>query len=117
MKDSKQNHSLKKDEILRSPKAIQRLFAEGDSLFSFPYKLMISRLEDIECKKSLLVSFSVPKRNHKKAATRNLLKRRMKECYRKNKPDLPPQDSGGYALMYILVDKSVSDYELSLIHI
>lgn len=35
----------------------------------------------------------------------------MKECYRKNKPNLSP-DGHGYALMYILVDKSVTDYKI-----
>jgi len=97
--------------MLKSPKAIQNLFEQGESIFSFPYKLMISRLDDHASRSGALVSFSVPKRNHKKAVTRNLLKRRMKECYRQNKPVLS-QDNARYALMYILVDKSVSDYEI-----
>jgi len=97
--------------MLKSPKAIQNLFEQGESIFSFPYKLMISHLDDNKSCSGALVSFSVPKRNHRKAVTRNLLKRRMKECYRQNKPDLS-QSGQRYALMYILVDKSVSDYEV-----
>jgi len=111
VKDRPKRYTLKKSEMLKSPKAIQNLFEQGESIFSFPYKLMISRLDDHASRSGALVSFSVPKRNHKKAVTRNLLKRRMKECYRQNKPVLS-QDNARYALMYILVDKSVSDYEI-----
>lgn len=61
-----------------------------------------------------LFSVSVPKRIHKKAVSRNLLKRRIREAYRKNKPASKSieQDFRRYALMYILVDKTITNSEV-----
>ncbi len=114
MTDPVTSHSLKKNERLKSRSTIQKLFSEGASIFVFPIKVIYTVIGDVEQNSDFLVGVTVPKRTHKKAHTRNLLKRRMREAYRKNKPAHPEQvDSPQrYALMYILVDQQISDYTL-----
>lgn len=75
--------SLPKSERLHSLTALRRLFNEGRSGFIYPFRYTVyvegSTLPSVE------VLFSVPKRNHKRANKRNLLRRRTKEVYRLNK--------------------------------
>lgn len=75
--------SLPKSERLHSLTALRRLFNEGRSGFIYPFRYTVyvegSTLPSVE------VLFSVPKRNHKRANKRNLLRRRTKEAYRLNK--------------------------------
>lgn len=75
--------SLPKSERLHSLTALRRLFNEGRSGFIYPFRYTVY----IECSTlpSVEVLFSVPKRNHKRANKRNLLRRRTKEAYRLNK--------------------------------
>jgi len=91
------------------------LFSNGTSLFSFPIKLIYLPIkEDAGSDVSFSFAVTVPKRLHKKAYTRNLLKRRIREAYRQNKINSEGQIIGHtrYALMYLLVDKEVSEYAL-----
>lgn len=75
-----------KQERLKSRKAITGLFADGMTVYSYPVKLLfhISKHEGPAVKCGL----SVAKKKHRKAVTRNLLKRRIREAYRLNKPEL-----------------------------
>lgn len=109
MSDQTNNFTLSKGERLKSKAIIDRLFSEGRSEFSFPIKLIYLPLL-LDDPDDTLIKFgvTVPKRLHKKAHIRNLLKRRMREAYRLNKPKLIGQKK--YAFMYILLDKSISDY-------
>ncbi|MDA9627283.1 ribonuclease P protein component [Flavobacteriaceae bacterium] len=75
------NNSLGKKERLKSQKLIGRLFEEGASLKIFPFRLIYITTE----KSQLQSSFSVPKRNFKKAVDRNRIKRLIKEAYRLEK--------------------------------
>lgn len=74
---------LPRNERLRSLGAIRRLFAEGESGFVFPFRYVWHAETDVL--PSAEVLFSVPKKFHKRANKRNLLRRRTKECYRLNK--------------------------------
>lgn len=97
-------------ERLRSFGAIRRLFAGGRSGFVYPFRYMVYAEPDAEF--SVRVLFSVPKRNHKRANVRNLLKRRMREAYRLNKSllhDCGQAVSADVALVYS--SKSVADYK------
>lgn len=108
-KDSR--HTLKAQERLKSKVLIDRLFKEGNSLFVHPIKLLYLRITDAETTHPFLFSVSIPKRNHRKAHVRNLLKRKVREAYRLNKPN-PVMLNGHvqpFALMYILVDRNVTD--------
>ena len=75
-------NTLGKKERLKSKKLIGKLFEEGKSIKKYPFRLVYL----IQDKNSLLknqASFSVPKRNFKKAVDRNRIKRLMKESARK----------------------------------
>ena len=73
-------------ERVKSRTTVSRLFGDCDSGFVFPlkYKLIIEE----SASPSVEVLFSVPKRFHKRANRRNLLKRRMREGYRLQKSPL-----------------------------
>lgn len=75
--------SLPKTERLHSLTALRRLFAEGTSGFVYPFRYM-TFTESCD-QPSVEVVFSVPKRYHKRAVRRNLLRRRTKEAYRLSK--------------------------------
>lgn len=85
-------YALPKSERLRSLGAVRRLFDEGTAGFVYPFRYMV--ITEQSTQPSVEVLFSVPKRNHKRANKRNLLRRRMKEAYRLNKSLLAAEDRG-----------------------
>ena len=90
---------MRKYERLYEKTAIDSVFQNGNSIHNAPIRLLWildKRKSDMPVK----VAFSVPKRIFKKAVTRNLLKRRMREAYRKNKI-LKTAAAETYALMFI----------------
>ena len=76
-----------KSERLCSLKAISRLFENGNIFYNSLFKVVWSNSQVI-LPYPAQVAFSVSKRGFKLAITRNLLKRRMREAYRKNKKTL-----------------------------
>lgn len=78
--DCMKSHRLPKSERLCSLRALRRLFSEGRSGFVYPFRY--TYIAEKSTSPSVEVLFSVPKRNHRRANKRNLLKRRMREAYR-----------------------------------
>ena len=76
-------NSLPRTEWLRSLGVIRRMFESGESGFIFPFRYVWFAEPDAE--QSVEVMFSVPKKFHKRANKRNLLRRRAKEAYRLQK--------------------------------
>jgi ribonuclease P protein component len=76
-----------KIERLCSKKAIDDLFANGKSKTQFPIKLIYKSTE-FESPFPVRAMFVVPKKKHKRANKRNIIKRRMREVYRLNKHTL-----------------------------
>lgn len=102
------DYTLPREERLRSLKAIRRLFGEGHSGFVYPLRYVWAKIEGTEIEGTKIegaeiaevetevaeqgiekvasrpveIMFSVPKKFHKRANRRNLLKRRMREAYR-----------------------------------
>lgn len=75
--------TLSRTERLRSLGAVRRMFESGESGFVFPFRYVWFAEPDAET--SVEVLFSVPKKFHKRANRRNLLRRRTKEAYRLQK--------------------------------
>lgn len=78
--------SLPSTERLKSLTAVRRLFADGETGFVYPFRYII--YTEKSTSPSVEVLFSVPKRYHKRANRRNLLRRRTKEAYRLQKSGL-----------------------------
>lgn len=103
--------SLKKSERLSRKKIIDTLFAEGESFFSYPLKVVFIQAE-LPVDYPVQAGFSVSKRNFKKAVDRNLLKRRMREAYRLNKSIICRLETKSQiAVMFIYSGKEIEDYQ------
>lgn len=110
-------------ERLKSSKAISLLFENGNAVYSSPIKaiwIFVTEKSDSPLK----VTFSVAKKNFKKAVDRNTLKRRMREAYRLNKNPLqkilPVNDTLSLQIIFIYTEKEIVSYakvEKSIIEI
>ena len=77
-------YTLAKAERLSWDRHINRLFAEGQSFVSFPLRVVYLETDDpVVPPVSMLVS--VPKKRFRRAVKRNLIKRKVREEYRKRK--------------------------------
>ena len=105
---------FRKEERLCSQKAIKRLFADGNTVTEFPYKIFW-----IQTDRKLLfpcqTAIAVSKKNFKKAVDRNLIKRRIKEAFRLNKQtlyDFLINQNLQIQIMIIYIDKEISEYPI-----
>jgi ribonuclease P protein component len=107
----KTSFSFHKNERLCSKKVIDKLFAEGKSVFVYPVKIVYLEIS-IPANNMVQAAFTVGKRNFKKAVQRNLIKRRMREAYRLNKHKLYDGiDEKQLAVFFIYTGKTISEYK------
>ncbi len=103
------DRSLPRTERLRSLGAVRRLFESGESGFIYPFRYVWFAEPDLE--QSVEVLFSVPKKFHKRANRRNLLRRRTKEAYRLQKNLLRADAPVNLDLALIYSSKEVVSYK------
>lgn len=112
MVTSQRRQTLRKTEHLYEKKAIETLFEKGKSITNPPIRLLWNVYEG-QSETPVKVAFAVPKRNFKRAVDRNLLKRRMREAYRKNKYmiyDISEPGIKYYHLMFVYINKNKELY-------
>jgi len=110
------SYTLGKDEKLKSKIFIERLFAEGKRVKSFPLQLIYLPVNHFS-KFPIEVGFSVPKRNIKLAVNRNRIKRLIREVYRKSKYLFAENLDETYVFMFIYMAKDeikYADLELTM---
>ena len=106
----KMRNTLGKQERLKSKKLIEKLYAEGDSVKTFPLRLMYvqtAHTSEFPCQ----VGVSVAKRNYKLAVDRNRLKRLMRETYRLQKQIVYNNLDKPYVFMISYIGKEEIKYE------
>jgi ribonuclease P protein component len=104
--------TFKKTEKLCSKKAIEALFERGNSFYLFPFQVVWLE-SPLEIPVPSQVAFSVSKKSFKRAVKRNLIKRRIREAYRKNKHRLYEYlDNAGRKIVFIIIYKGdfIPDY-------
>ena len=105
--------TFKKEERLSSKKSIALLFAEGNSFFQYPFKVIFKK-EQTKHPFPVQLLISVSKRNFKKAVDRNKIKRLIREAYRKNKHLLYEglnNNEGSLLLGFIYTAKTIPEYK------
>jgi ribonuclease P protein component len=99
---------LSKQNRLRGQKRIERLFEEGDSFTSFPFRVVWRVYAEESSESSLQWGVSVPKKKIPLAVNRNKIKRLIREAYRQEKGELCEQLQSaqkGLDCMFIYLDR------------
>lgn len=107
--------TLKKHERLKKRDDIQLLFKKGDSIYEYPIKLYHYALPAENNSSPLLFGVSVPKKRYKRAVDRNLIKRRIREAYRKHNlhlKELVKSKDKKLMIMPVYLGDEIKDYAL-----
>jgi len=109
-----EGYSFKKEERLCSQKIIGDMFSSGESFLSYPLKVVFQKTESSQAY-NVQAAFTVSKRNFKRAVNRNLLKRRMREAFRLNKPgfyDELATKELHIAVMFVFIGKDLIEFPI-----
>lgn len=98
---SMKKFALRKEERLSGRKLFSELFSKGRSFSLSPFRITWMLIPDTNPSFPVQAAFVVPKRNFKKATTRNRIRRRMKEAYRLHKSGfIKNQDEKGFQVIF-----------------
>jgi ribonuclease P protein component len=109
--ETKQRYTFKKEEKLKSRKAIDQLFKQGRSFSNFPFRIIWEFNE--AALTELQTGFTVSSKNFKKAVDRNRIKRLMREAYRLQKSPLQDhlkEKGKKLAVFFIYVGNEIPSY-------
>ncbi len=107
-----QRYFLKKENRLKSRKAIDLLFSKGKSFSNFPFRICWQLVND---EVGLKAGFTASSKNFKKATDRNRIKRLIREAYRLQKNNLEnvlQLKNKGVHLFFIYTGKELPTYEV-----
>ncbi|MBK8611327.1 MAG: ribonuclease P protein component [Chitinophagaceae bacterium] len=110
--EPKQRYTFKKNEKLKSRKAIEQLFKEGQSFSNFPFRVLWKIAGSNS--NPLQAGFAVGSKHFKKAVDRNRIKRLMREAYRLQKNELQQmllQQQKSAIVFFIYVGNELPEYE------
>ena len=97
---------LPKQERLHGKLAVNQLFDKSKRFTVYPLRVHYTQQPTIAHSRMLI---SIPKRLIKHATDRNLLKRRIREAYRVNKPELPID------IAFVYMDNQIATHD-TLVH-
>lgn len=101
-----------KSERIHSKSEIDSLFLTGESLFVYPFKIIIKTSDTVSLPR-VKILISVPKKKYSKAVDRNRIKRLIRESYRLNKNVLLNHLNDNHPslqIAFIYVDKKIAPY-------
>jgi ribonuclease P protein component len=104
---------LYKSEKLRSRTAINEVFSSGNSVISFPLRVVFREVDDGVAIPRFMIT--VPKKKIRTAVRRVLIRRRIREAYRLNRSILNDCTSGSdnsVEMAFIYLDNGVADYDI-----
>lgn len=106
-------HTFPKSMRLTHKRDIDRLYNNACVIKQYPLKLMVRFEEPSASNNAFKIVLSVPKRLHRKAVSRNLIKRRMKESFRQSNADLNAklnENKKVAHLMLVYISKHIATY-------
>lgn len=104
------DNRLPRNERLRGEIRVARVFSEGTGFFVYPFRCVYKVEQAAEgAETGIAFLISVPKRNHKRANKRNLLKRRTREAFRTQKQTLKATALGKGLRVSIALVYSIKD--------
>lgn len=103
-------YTFSKSEKLCSVSIFEKLFSEGKSVSKFPMRWVFVET-NLPAPVPFQFSFSAPKRNFKKAVSRNRIKRQLREIVRLNKPDLIIEEGRQFAIAVVYLGKKMPTYQ------
>ncbi len=107
---NEQGFVFKKAERLTGKKRITRIFEKGKTRVVYPVKAVYLETDPQEIFPAK-AAFAIGRRNFSRAVDRNLLKRRMKEAYRLNKPEFYKKlENKRLAIVFIYIAKEILPY-------
>jgi len=102
--------TFRREERLKSAKAIASLFQDGNTALVYPLKI-VWKSYPLETTSPVQAAFSVSIKIFRKSTVRNLLKRRMREAFRLNKNEFSAGlGENKIILMFIYIGKEETDY-------
>lgn len=103
------NSTYSKKEKLKGKKLIEHLFSEGNSVSSYPLRLIYKEVS-FNDGSELKVGVSVSKRLFKRAVDRNHIKRLLRESIRLHKSEYFNNIATHYALMILYIGKDIPTF-------